>query len=111
MTSYAMFTDAGDQLVADIAARAVELSKTQTDDATWQYAYSRLELLSRTPEFAEATDTEVRESLWTALCQTGAIQDQNTVQYWFYVDWLTLGQTGYEDQFQQLVDHHDQTQP
>lgn len=105
---FEMFSEAGNQRVADILKRAVELSsELNDDDAVWQYAYSRLELLGREAEFGEATDTAVRSSLWEALIDAGAIKNWHQVQYWFYVDWLDLGQPNYVDLFKKQVDALD----
>ena len=61
MTYYAMFTDAGNQAIDGLVtvARALELEWPAVDFA--------LQVLSRRPAFAEATDTAVREAVYCAL--------------------------------------------
>ena len=98
-----MFTDTGnrkiDELVTDVIARSSEM----TDDQIWQYAYSRLELLSRREGFREATDTEVRSRVWYRLVDAQVIRDPSKVDYWFYVNWFNIGETEWRDQFKKLV--------
>jgi hypothetical protein len=60
---YGMFTEAGDDAVAAIVrtARVLNLSWQQVNDELYSLA-------ERFPnDFAEATDTEVRECVWVAL--------------------------------------------
>ena len=60
MNNYAMFTDAGNQAIDGLvtAARALELE--------WPAVYFALQVLSRRPDYAEATDTAVREAVYDA---------------------------------------------
>ena len=60
MTYYAMFTDAGNQAIDGLvtASRALELD--------WPAVHFALQVLSRRPEYAEATDTAVRERVYDA---------------------------------------------
>lgn len=103
---FAMFSTDGNQRVQQILDDTVRIAPGLTDDEIWQYAYSRLELLSREDEFGEATDTEVRENLWAALIDGRHFQSWKSVNYWFYVDWiLELSNKNIKrDRFQETVD-------
>lgn len=60
---YDMFTRAGDARVHTIFKRAIKQPKP------WQYAYAALSKLSENPKYGEATDTAVREVLYSRICQ------------------------------------------
>ena len=60
MSDYAMFSDAGDAAVQDI----VGLAKRQ--GLSWKITYSLLMALSEDERFSEATDTAVRECVYSA---------------------------------------------
>lgn len=61
MTDYAMYTDFGNDAVDAIVRGARILNKT------WPQVLQDLAALSERPDFAEATDTEVREAVYNAL--------------------------------------------
>ena len=61
MTGYAMYTEAGDKAVAGI----VKFAKEQHLD--WPGVYGMLQQLAKKEEFAEATDTMVREIVYDAM--------------------------------------------
>ena len=69
---YGMFTESGDYMV-DRAVRA-GLKLAQLDAAsnaeTWQFVQRELAKLATTEDFAEATDTVVREEVFDALWNT-----------------------------------------
>ncbi len=81
---FGMFTAAGNSKVAAIVTRVQGLELQ--DDAAWKYAYRELEALSELAGTEEATDTEVRESLFEELQKRNVIVNPDTVDYWFYVD-------------------------
>lgn len=61
MTNYAMFSDFGNAAVHGIVVLA------KVSGSTWLEVYQALVNLSDIEGFAEATDTEVRECVYTAL--------------------------------------------
>jgi hypothetical protein len=79
-----MFSAKGNRLVSAVVTRVVGLELQ--DDAAWKYAYRELEALSELAGTEEATDTEVRESLFEELQKRNVIVNPDTVDYWFYVD-------------------------
>ena len=76
-----------------IVESAMDRAGTVTDDGLWQWAYSSLELLSKDPQFKEATDTEVRQSVWDHLVQEQMIDPERT-NYWFYIEWYEMEEQG-----------------
>ena len=58
---YAMFTDLGNAAVHAIVVRA------RADKMTWAQTYRALSALAEQEEFGEATDTAVREMVYSAL--------------------------------------------
>lgn len=60
MNNYGMFTDAGNQAVADLIQVAKKLNMT------WPEVYRALCKLSENDNFREATDTVVRECVYDA---------------------------------------------
>ena len=60
MTYFAMFTDAGNSAVASLVTDAKRLG------LDWPAVHFALQVLSRRPEYAEATDTAVREAVYDA---------------------------------------------
>lgn len=60
MNDFAMFTDAGNAAVASLVTDAKRLG------LNWPAVYFALQVLSRRPDFAEATDTAVREAVYDA---------------------------------------------
>lgn len=103
---FSMFSTDGNRRVQQILDDTIRIAPGLTDDEIWQYAYSRLELLSREDKFGEATDTEVREDLWGALIKGRLFQSWKSVNYWFYVDWgfELLNKDAPRDRFQETVD-------
>ena len=87
---WAMFTPAGDEQVQRIVEQAVDIAGTCTDDELWQWCYASLEVLSSEHEFREATDTEVRESVFRCLVAEKMINHETT-DYGFYVAWYGPG--------------------
>ena len=81
---WSMFSDKGNALVQDIFDRCLELATDLTDTEVWEYAYSRLELLSRNDATSEATNEAVCDLLWQALIEAYAIRNEDTVNYWFF---------------------------
>lgn len=61
MKNFGMFTDAGNNAIASLIADAKRLG------LEWPQVYFCLQVLARKPEFAEATDTAVREAVYDAL--------------------------------------------
>ena len=59
--SYGMFSDRGNFHVEQIVNLALLLN------STWSEVNSDLEQLAKDPEFEEATDTAVREAVYSAL--------------------------------------------
>lgn len=93
LRDWAMFSNEGNRRVQQIVESAMDRAGTVTDNELWQWTYSSLELLSREPDFKEATDTEVREQIWELLCNEQMIDRMHT-QYWFYINWYDLEQQG-----------------
>ena len=58
---YGMFTEAGNKAIASLVDDAKRLG------LEWPQVYFCLQVLARKPEFAEATDTVVREYVYDAL--------------------------------------------
>ena len=82
--SWGMFTNKGNTAVQSIFDRCLEIAAELTDDEVWQYAYSRLELLSRDDATSEAISDAVRDQLWQQLLDVYAIKDESAVDQWFY---------------------------
>ena len=66
---YGMFTAEGDALVDRIVRAGLKLGQMDAaDNATiWKFVQRELRKLAATEDFAEATDTVVREEVFTAL--------------------------------------------
>jgi CobQ-like glutamine amidotransferase family enzyme len=58
---YSMYTDRGNMMVANLVDRARE------QNMTWPEVYKELVRLSELPNLGEATDTDVRESVFYKL--------------------------------------------
>jgi len=58
---YAMFSDKGNMMIANLVDRARE------QNMTWPEVYAELVRLSELPDTGEATDTEVREYVFSKL--------------------------------------------
>ena len=61
MTTFAMFTNAGNNAVASLVTDAKRLGMD------WPQVDFALQILARKPEYLEATDTAVREAVYCAL--------------------------------------------
>lgn len=62
--NYDMFTPAGNAAVHGIVVTAESLALTSL---TWEQVENALYRLAQNPDFAEATDTAVREAVYVAL--------------------------------------------
>jgi hypothetical protein len=69
---YGMFTAEGDALVDRIVRAGLKLGQLDyADNATiWKFVQRELRKLAATEDFAEATDTVVREEVFNALWNT-----------------------------------------
>ena len=68
VTSYGMFTTKGNYMVSRIVEAAQGLIKLDGDELNaWQFAYRELQKLGYSDEFGEATDTDVREQVYSAI--------------------------------------------
>jgi hypothetical protein len=69
MTDFAMFTAEGNQLVARIAAAGRELAAVDgpnnPTELAVQWAFRELEKLGAAEDYEEATDTAVREAVYS----------------------------------------------
>jgi len=63
--NYAMFTNEGNQLIHRIVLAGQALAKF--DDNVWEWAEHELNKLSHAPGYEEATDTAVREAVYSAV--------------------------------------------
>ncbi len=61
INNFGMFSDAGNDAVADIVEAAVYHRHA------WAWAYNQLKILALQPNCSEATDTEVREIVYHVL--------------------------------------------
>ena len=64
---YAMFSKAGNDKVAEIVTKGLDLKAKYDVETVWDWAMDALERLARIPEFEEATDTAVREAVYDRL--------------------------------------------
>ena len=84
---YGMFTDNGDFMVDRVVRAGLELG--QRDAASnaeiWQFVYSNLQRLAATEDFAEATDTVVREEVFGALFNALPGFNLTEDEYFYYV--------------------------
>ena len=66
--TFGMFTAEGNYMVGRIVEAALALIKLDDDERNaWQFAYRELQKLGQADEFGEATDTAVREVVYTKL--------------------------------------------
>lgn len=63
---YGMFSNVGNSMVSDI------VSKARCQSLDWYGVLDLLNKLARIPEFSEATDTVVREAVYTELYERNA---------------------------------------
>ena len=65
---YGMFTTNGNMMVGRIAEAGKKLASEDGDQLTaWAFAYRELQKLSYAKDFEEATDTDVREQVYSAI--------------------------------------------
>ena len=65
---YGMFTTNGNMMVGRIADAGKKLAAEDGDQLTaWAFAYRELQKLSYAKDFEEATDTDVREQVYSAI--------------------------------------------
>ena len=70
MKDYAMFTPEGNDLVHRIVLAGQALTKFDPVERVWDWAEHELNKLSHAPGYEEATDTAVREAVYSAVvCQ------------------------------------------
>ena len=63
---YGMFTTNGNKMVGRIAEAGKKLALLDGDELTaWAFAYRELQKLSYAKDFEEATDTDVREQVFS----------------------------------------------
>ena len=62
---YAMYTRDGNAMVEAVVAAAINMRRDFT------YVMSKLEILAETEAYAEATDTEVRETVYEVMRKEG----------------------------------------
>lgn len=98
-----MFTEEGNARVQQIAEQALDLAGRVTDQELWLWCYCRLELLSRKKEFAEATDTAVREHLWDWLHAEHLLSRDREIGNWYPMDWYLFNSNS-TDQFERFVE-------
>ena len=66
--TYGMFTPEGNMMVARIVDAGKKLVELDGDKLNaWQFAYRELQQLGYSDEFGEATDTDVREQVYSAI--------------------------------------------
>ena len=65
---YGMFTTKGNVMVGRIVDAGKKLVELDGDKLNaWQFAYRELQQLGYSDEFGEATDTDVREQVYSAI--------------------------------------------
>ncbi len=104
MHKWAMFTDAGDARVQQIVEQAIDRAGTCSDDDLWRWCYASLEMLSAEEDHREATDTEVRETVFRFLVDEQLINHETT-DYWFYVNWY--GEDSNRRRFAEFLEEFD----
>jgi hypothetical protein len=67
VTNYDMFTDEGNYMVGRIVEAGRKLRMSDTDEQVWAWTQHELRKLATADEFGEATDTAVRERVYTKL--------------------------------------------
>jgi len=65
MKEFGMFTVEGDQLVSRIATAGEKLALEDGASSAWAWAYRELQKLATAEGFGEATDTAVREIVYS----------------------------------------------
>ena len=81
---YGMFTAEGDQLVDRVVRAALQLAQFDIADNATVWAFTKRELakLAATEQFAEATDTVVREEVFSALWDNLPGFNLTEEEYW-----------------------------
>lgn len=81
---YGMFTDTGDYMVDRIVRAGLQLAQRDaaSNATAWAFIKRELEKLSQSEDFAEATDTAVREEVFTALWNTLPGFNLTEEEYW-----------------------------
>ena len=82
--SYGMFTEQGDELVDRIVRAGLQLAQFSIADNATVWAFTKRELakLAATEQFAEATDTVVREECFSALWNSLPGFNLTEEEYW-----------------------------
>jgi len=81
---YGMFSDAGDHMVDRIVRAGLQLAQLQaaSNAEVWGFVKRECARLAATEQFAEATDTVVREECFTALWNTLPGFNLSEEEYW-----------------------------
>ena len=67
MIDYAMFTEEGNVMVNSIVTAAIDMERD------FDYVMDKLNMLQETEAYAEATDTEVRETVYEVMRDKGLV--------------------------------------
>ena len=67
MIDYAMFTEEGNAMVNAIVTAAIDMERD------FDYVMDKLNILQETEAYAEATDTEVRETVYEVMRDKGLV--------------------------------------
>ena len=67
MIDYAMFTEEGNAMVNAIVTAAIDMERD------FDYVMDKLNILQETEAYAEATDTEVRETVYEVMWKEGLV--------------------------------------
>ena len=67
MIDYAMFTEEGNVMVNAIVTAAIDMERD------FDYVMDKLNILQETEAYAEATDTEVRETVYEVMWKEGLV--------------------------------------
>tara|TARA_B100001287_G_scaffold97938_1_gene82371 strand:- start:3740 stop:3952 length:213 start_codon:yes stop_codon:yes gene_type:complete len=67
MREYGMFSKSGDLLVGNIVEQALAMKESEGVERVWDWCLSKLEVIASAKEFEEATDTAVREAVYSAV--------------------------------------------
>ena len=67
MIDYAMFTEEGNVMVNAIVTAAIDMERD------FDYVMDKLNMLQETEAYAEATDTEVRETVYEVMRKEGLV--------------------------------------
>ena len=67
MIDYAMFTEEGNAMVNAIVTAAIDMERD------FDYVMDKLNMLQETEAYAEATDTEVRETVYEVMWKEGLL--------------------------------------